>query len=119
MPCQILAPTLDEIARENRTLITIFKVNTDQFPQISEAFGATGIPFVVFIKNKKAIYALMGVQSKDSYQKIINTFADTSSNFKAKPNNKGPDGHRIKSGKSSGIHYQTKSPIHDPCYFII
>ncbi len=77
MPCHVLAPTLTELATENRSKITIFKVDTDQFPQITAAFGVTGIPFVVFVKNKKAIYALIGVQPKDSYTKIIEAYADS------------------------------------------
>ena len=77
MPCHVLAPTLTELAAENRTKITIFKVDTDQFPQITAAFGVTGIPFVVFVKNKKALYALIGVQPKDSYTKIIEAYTDS------------------------------------------
>lgn len=77
MPCHVLAPTLAEIATENRAKLSIYKVDTDQFPQITAAFGVTGIPFVVFVKNKKAIYALIGVQPKDSYSKIIETYSDS------------------------------------------
>ena len=77
MPCHVLAPTLSEIASENRSKITIYKVDTDQFPQITAAFGVTGIPFVVFVKNKKAIYALIGVQPKDSYNRIIEAYSDS------------------------------------------
>jgi thioredoxin 1 len=77
MPCHVLAPTLLELAAENKSKITIFKIDTDQFPQITAAFGVTGIPFVVFVKNKKAIYALIGVQPKDSYTKIIEAYTDS------------------------------------------
>lgn len=78
MPCKTLAPTLNDIAKENQQKVTIYKIDTDQFPQITAAFGATGIPFVVFVKNKHAVHALMGVQPKDSYKKIIETYADSS-----------------------------------------
>jgi thioredoxin 1 len=95
MPCHVLAPTLDEVARENRSKVTMYKVDTDQFPQITAAFNVTGIPFVVFVKNKKALYALIGVQPKESYVKIINTYADTSSEMEMKPNGKKIEGIRI------------------------
>lgn len=96
MPCHVLEPVLNEIAKENTSKISIYKVNADQFPQIIEAFGVNGIPFVVFIKNKKAIYALMGVQSKESYLKIINSYADTSSEKVQEPDGKKVEGLKIK-----------------------
>lgn len=94
MPCKVLSPTLDEIARENQQKITIYKIDTDQFPQITAAFGVTGIPFVVFVKNKHAVYALMGVQPKNSYTKIINTYADTSGN-ESQPSGKKVEGLKV------------------------
>ncbi|NLG15830.1 MAG: hypothetical protein GX556_00710 [Fibrobacter sp.] len=95
MPCHVLAPTLNEVARENRSKVTIYKVDTDQFPQITAAFNVSGIPFVVFIKNKKAVHALLGVQPKESYLKIIDTYADTSSDMEMKPDGKKIEGLRI------------------------
>lgn len=101
MPCHVLEPVLKEIAKENSSKVTIYKINADQFPQIIEAFGVNGIPFVVFIKNKKAIYALMGVQPKESYLKIINNYADTSSE-----KIKEPDGKRVEGLKIKNLSYQ-------------
>jgi thioredoxin 1 len=101
MPCHVLAPTLTEIATENKSKITIFKVDTDQFPQITAAFGVTGIPFVVFVKNKKAIYALIGVQPKDSYTKIIEAYTDSTTE-PTKPRGRKVEGIEI---KGSGAQY--------------
>ena len=103
MPCHVLAPTLEEVARENQSTISFYKIDTDKFPQITEAFGVTGIPFVVFIKDKKAVYALMGVQPKESYQKIINTYADTSSEMEKRPGGKKTEGLRVESKFESGF----------------
>jgi thioredoxin 1 len=80
MPCKVLSPTLDEIAREKAGKISLFKINTDEFPQITEAFGVTGIPFVVFVKNRQALYALLGVQPKETYLQIIDMYADSTDN---------------------------------------
>lgn len=101
MPCHVLAPTLAEIAYENRSKIVIYKIDTDQFPQITAAFGVTGIPFVVFVKNKKAIYALIGVQPKDSYTKVIEAYAD-STNESTKPRGRKVEGVQI---KNRNYHY--------------
>lgn len=101
MPCHALAPTLSEIARENKSKITLYKVDTDKFPQITAAFGVTGIPFVVFIKNKKAIYALIGVQPKDSYTRVIEAYGDSSGEDVT------PKGRRIE-----GIRINSGTPLH-------
>ncbi len=106
MPCHVLEPLLNEIAKEYSTKITFYKINADQFPQIIEAFGVNGIPFVVFIKNKKAIYALMGVQPKESYVKIINSYADTSSEKAKEPDGKRVEGLKINVGKMQHQKFQ-------------
>jgi thioredoxin 1 len=110
MPCHVLAPTLSELATENRSKITIFKVDTDQFPQITAAFGVTGIPFVVFVKNKKAIYALIGVQPKDSYTKIIEAYTDSTTE-QTKPRGRKVEGVQIRGmGAQYIFHPLTPSP---------
>lgn len=106
MPCHALAPTLAEIAYENRSKIIIYKIDTDQFPQITAAFGVTGIPFVVFVKNKKAIYALIGVQPKDSYTKVIDAYAD-STNESIKPRGRKVEGVQIKDSNYRYLFHQS------------
>ncbi len=108
MPCHVLEPLLNEIAKEYSSKVTFYKINADQFPQIIEAFGVNGIPFVVFIKNKKAIYALMGVQPKESYTKIINSYADTSSEKTKEPDGKKVEGLKIKADNSNCFTFQHK-----------
>lgn len=106
MPCHVLEPLLNEIAKEYSSKVTFYKINADQFPQIIEAFGVNGIPFVVFIKNKKAIYALMGVQPKESYTKIINSYADTSSEKTKEPDGKRVEGLKIKTDYSNYFRFR-------------
>lgn len=76
-PCKILSPMLEKIADRNKDKITFYKINVDKFPKLASAFGVRGIPYVVFMKNKKNVYALTGVQSEDTYEKIIERYANT------------------------------------------
>ena len=48
-PCKMLAPTLEKLQKEYKGKIQIFKVNTDDNPEVSQAFGITGIPALLFI----------------------------------------------------------------------
>ncbi len=77
MPCKILSPMLENIAKENREKVAVYKIDVDKNPEIAGAFGVTGLPFVVMVKNKVGVHAFTGVQSKDTYVRAINQFSGT------------------------------------------
>jgi thioredoxin 1 len=70
-PCRMLAPTLEIIAQENKGKVIFYRVNVDQVPEASQAFKVGGIPLVVFVKNKKVVSELVGLQPKENYEKVI------------------------------------------------
>jgi thioredoxin 1 len=71
VPCHILEPTLEQVARENKNKVTFYKVNVDQVTEAAQTFPISAIPYVAFVKNKKTVAALTGVQPKASYEKVI------------------------------------------------
>ncbi len=71
MPCRILSPMLEEIAKEYGDKASFYKIDIDKHRGIASVFGPKGIPYVVFVKNKKGVHALMGVQPKDVYIRAI------------------------------------------------
>ncbi len=44
-PCRMMAPLIDEIAREKAGELLVVKLDTDQAPAISRRYGVRGIPF--------------------------------------------------------------------------
>jgi len=72
MPCRILSPMLTKIANEHGDKADFYKINVDKHPQIAGAFGASGIPFVVFVRDKTGLEALTGVQPAETYVRTIN-----------------------------------------------
>jgi thioredoxin 1 len=54
-PCRMIAPVLEEIAREHEGEIVIAKVNTDEDPQWAMNFGVQGIPTLLFIADGEII----------------------------------------------------------------
>ncbi len=74
-PCKILSPILEEISVEANGKAEIYKINVDKLPNISRAFGVKSIPLVVFIKNKKGVNGLVGVQPKKAYLETIEKYA--------------------------------------------
>ena len=74
-PCKLLSPLLEEIAREQGNRATIYKINIDKNQGIARALNVTGIPYVLFVKNKTAVHAMTGLQPKASYVRAIEQFA--------------------------------------------
>jgi thioredoxin 1 len=70
-PCRMLAPTLELIAEENKGWVKFYRVNVDQVPEAGRTFKIGGIPFIVFVKNKKVVSELVGMQAKENYEKAI------------------------------------------------
>jgi thioredoxin 1 len=71
MPCRVLSPVLHELADAYKDNAYFYRVNVDQSPDLARAFSVRGIPYVVFMKQNKAVYALTGVNPKESYKKIL------------------------------------------------
>jgi len=86
-PCRMLAPTYNEIAGTHKEKAAFYRVNVDKHPEIAQAFGVRGIPYVVFVKNKEVVNALTGLNPRESYEKVIlacgneNSAADCSNNL--------------------------------------
>jgi thioredoxin 2 len=49
-PCRMIGPVIEELARE-RSDVRFGKLNVDQNPRTSAAFGVQGIPLLVFFKD--------------------------------------------------------------------
>ncbi len=75
-PCRILSPMIADIAAEQQDLVSVYKINVEQSPELASIFGVSGIPFVVFVKDKKPVHALTGVQPRGAYVRVIHYYAD-------------------------------------------
>ena len=69
-PCLQLAPILEEISAEEG--ITLYKVNVDECPKLSQEFQITGIPMVYIYKDGEIIGTQLGVAPKSMYMDTIN-----------------------------------------------
>jgi thioredoxin 1 len=76
LPCRVLSPMLEEIAKEHKDKVTVYKVDIAKHQDIAVGLGVTGIPYVVFVKNKTGAHAMTGVQPKQAYVRAINILVD-------------------------------------------
>jgi len=63
-PCHMVAPILEEIAREYSGKLIVVKVNTDENPTWAMQYGVRGIPTMLFIKNGEEIDRQVGAVPK-------------------------------------------------------
>ena len=63
-PCRMVAPIVEEIARE-RIDIKVGKVNVDEQPELASRFGVMSIPTLVVMKDGKIVNQAMGARPKN------------------------------------------------------
>lgn len=69
-PCKMLAPVIDEIAKENADLV-IGKVNVDDYPELAGKQGVMSIPTLFFYRDGVAKDSCVGVVHKSTIQKKL------------------------------------------------
>ena len=63
-PCKLIAPMLDEIAREKAGAFKVAKVNVDDNQSLSLKYNIRAIPALLFFKNGQLRDQVIGMTSK-------------------------------------------------------
>jgi thioredoxin 2 len=63
-PCRMIAPMLEELAREMAGRVRVAKLNVDENPSTAARFHVRSIPTLLVIKGGKEIDRIVGVQPK-------------------------------------------------------
>ena len=63
-PCMMIAPTLEEIARENEGRLKVGKINVDNEMELAMQFGVTSIPLLVVMEKGKVVNKAVGAMPK-------------------------------------------------------
>ena len=64
-PCVMMAPLLDEVARDGAGKILVVKVNTDASPAVSRRYGVKSIPFFARFENGEVVKTAVGAVSRE------------------------------------------------------
>ena len=70
-PCKMVAPILDELAKEYDGQIVIYKVDTDKETELARAFGIRSIPSILFIPMNGKPEMAQGALPKEAFKKAI------------------------------------------------
>lgn len=71
-PCKMIAPILDDVAKEYAGKLKVVKVNIDENQQTPAKFGIRGIPTLMIFKNGNIEATKVGALSKSQ----LTTFID-------------------------------------------
>ena len=63
-PCKMIAPVVEEIAREYDGKLKVGKVDVDSNPEISMKFGIRSIPTLMVFKGGKVVEQVIGAVPK-------------------------------------------------------
>lgn len=77
-PCKLVAPTVEELAREYERKLKVGKLNVDESPQTAAKYSIMSIPTLLIFKNSQVVKTMVGAQSKERIKKQINEVLGTS-----------------------------------------
>jgi|SRR5690554_5104905 thioredoxin len=70
-PCKVVAPILEELAKEYDGQIYIYKVDTEQEQELAAAFGIRSIPSLLFCPMDEQPQMAMGALPKETFKEAI------------------------------------------------
>jgi len=72
-PCKMMAPILDDVAKELAGALLVVKVNSDQNPVSPQHFGVRGIPTLILFKDGQEVNRQVGAFPKAQLLEMIRT----------------------------------------------
>ncbi len=72
-PCKMIAPILDEVAKDYGGKLTIAKLNIDENPETPPKFGIRGIPTLMLFRNGSVEATKVGALSKSQLTAFLDS----------------------------------------------
>ena len=70
-PCKIVAPVLEELAKDFDGKINVFKVDTEAEQELASVFGIRSIPSFLFVPSEGQPQMAMGALPKETFVKAF------------------------------------------------
>ena len=64
-PCRMIAPIIEELAKEFKGKVAFGKLNTDENMQVSMTYGIRSIPTLLYFKNGELANRTVGMMPKE------------------------------------------------------
>jgi thioredoxin len=70
-PCKMVAPVLEELAKDFEGKLDIYKVNTEEEQELASVFGIRSIPSILFVPSTGQPQMAMGALPKETFVKAF------------------------------------------------
>lgn len=67
-PCRMVAPAIDQLAKEYSGKVVFGKLNVDENPRVASSFGVQSIPTMMVFKNGKVVDVIVGALPKGAIE---------------------------------------------------
>ncbi len=71
MPCRILGPIIDKLAKDYAGKIKVVKLNTDENPAMSAKYDIMAIPTMIIFKNGKPVQNIAGLLPEAHLKQVL------------------------------------------------
>lgn len=72
-PCQMVAPIVEELAKDYEGKLKVMKLNTDEAPEVAGRYQIMSIPSILFFKNGEQVEKMVGARSKMQFKQTIDS----------------------------------------------
>jgi len=73
-PCRMVAPIVDEISKDFEGRIKVFKLNTDENPNVASQYGIRSIPTLMIFKGGEKVDTVVGAVPKSTLSGTISKY---------------------------------------------
>jgi len=70
-PCKMLAPVIDDLAKQYEGKAVVGKVNVDEEQELAIRYGVMSIPTVIFFKDGKEVDRKVGVMPPNVFTQVL------------------------------------------------
>ncbi len=70
-PCRMVAPVMEQLAKQYAGKVTVLKMNTDENPQTSMTYGIRSIPTVALFKSGEVVDGVIGAAPIGHFTKLL------------------------------------------------
>ena len=71
MPCKMLSPVIEEIAKEYEGKVVVCKVDIDENEELANEYNIMSVPTVIIFKNNENVEEIIGLNNKSKYTRVL------------------------------------------------
>ena len=71
MPCRMLTPTIEKLARDYAGRVKVGKLDTDANRDVAIKYGISAIPTVILFKNGQVAQKFVGLRQEKDFKEVL------------------------------------------------